>query len=523
MVKLKYNPLLLITDRKRKMTELLSDIDYGSFKSEYEKNNERQISFTAYKTNKNADIFEMLKIESIVTWKDQEYVIKSTSVKNNNNFTTNEVVAKHIFMDFQKHFIDKDLDNEELNSSSSGEESAPTYTIKQYLEFGFKNNGLGFTYEIIGNIDRSAPIETLGDKNGIEYLTEGAELFGYIYFADNKKIYIYSPDKFYKHSQKLILYKKDNDDIQLTTTGTDYHTIIRGYGKKKSTKETKNYNPIKTPALNYNGTFIKKGTWRTEKVGAYYEVDIDCKWGNETLEFNLKKGENGGLWDIYLDNQLVQTFSCWYRTITTEKIVIAKNLAKGTHKFKAVFKGPDPNINYKKNIPAGYVGTEKQIVFNITAVLSGKDLYHYYAEYKTPYYDILGYSKAPTVYSNDVRSQKELEYLLKDTIKETPEIEVSTSYFDFEEVKPTDIFHFRHEPLQLEDDLKVVKITEYHPFTNKPSEVEFSNSQKDLISINQVVNKRLRDMNAAIKSGKLGTGSNSSITGTIGSRSVGSV
>ena len=520
---MKYNPLLIITDRKRQQSELLSDFDYSSFKYEYEKNNERQISFTAYKTNKNADVFEMLKIESIITWKGQDYIIKSTSVKNNNDFTTNEVVAKHIFMDFQKHFIDKDLENEELNAEGNEDEPAPTYTIDQYLKFGFANNNLGFKYEIIGNIERSAPIETLGDKNGIEYLSEGAELFGYIYFADNKKIKIFSEKAFYKHVQKLILYKRDNDDIQLTTTGTDYHTIIRGYGKKKTKSETKNYSPIKTPALTFNGNFIKTGTWRTEKKNASYEVNIDCKWGNETLEFNLKKGENGGLWDIYLDDQLVQTVSCWYRTITTEKIIIAKNLSKGRHVFKAVFKGADPNINYKKRVPTGYVGTQKQIIFNVTAVLSGKDLYHYYAEYKTPYYNILGYSKAPTIYNNNVKSQKELEYLLKDTINETPEIEVSTSYLDYEEVSERDIFHFRHEPLQLEDDLKVVKITEYHPFVNKPSEVEFSNAKTDLVSINQEVNKRLRNISAAISSGRLGTGSNSSIVGTISARSVGSV
>ena len=116
-----------------------------------------------------------------------------------------------------------------------------------------------------------------------------------------------------------------------------------------------------------------------------------------------------------------------------------------------------------------------------------------------------------------------MEYLLKDTINETPEIEVSTSYLDYEEVSERDIFHFRHEPLQLEDDLKVVKITEYHPFVNKPSEVEFSNAKTDLVSINQEVNKRLRNISAAISSGRLGTGSNSSIVGTISARSVGSV
>ena len=132
---------LVLTNRKRTFAEIITDFDYGSFKREYEKNNERSISFTAYKTNKTSDIFDLIVNENIVIYKNQQYVIKSTDIKYDGVNVRVEVVAKHIFMDFQNHYIQKDLEDEEMNNdeedSESGQENKPTITLEQYLDFGF--------------------------------------------------------------------------------------------------------------------------------------------------------------------------------------------------------------------------------------------------------------------------------------------------------------------------------------------------------------------------------------------------
>src|SRR5699024_3660614 len=266
-----------------------------------------------------------------------------------------------------------------------------------------------FKYNIIGTFDKRIAIDSLGDKNGIEYLSEGAELFGYIYFADNKLFHIYIPDKFYKRTEEVLRYKYNTDSVKASISTTDMKTYIRGFGKKKTKTETKNYNPMKTPEMDFKGNFIKKGTWRTETKGNYYEREFNCKWGNEKLVFNLKKGEKGGIWDIYLDNEYIDTHKSFSRTTTVERIVVAKNIKKGKHIFKAVFKGADPNINYKKQKPTGYVGTEKQNILNLTAVLKGEDLYHYKAEYKSPNYNIFGHAEAPTIFEDKILDKKELE------------------------------------------------------------------------------------------------------------------
>ncbi|RIL40530.1 peptidase, partial [Staphylococcus gallinarum] len=199
---------LILKNRKGTFGEILTDFDLDSFKYEYEKNNERSISFTIYKTSNNADIFDNVLNEMLLDWKGQTYVIKSTSIKYDGSIVTNEVVAKHIFMEFQNHYIQKDLENEELNGEeTTGEETKTTMTLEQYLDFGFKGNKLDFSYEIKGDFKDRKPVEELGNKNGMEYITEGADVFDYIYFADNKKIYFYDQSTFYQMSDMPLIYK----------------------------------------------------------------------------------------------------------------------------------------------------------------------------------------------------------------------------------------------------------------------------------------------------------------------------
>lgn len=511
---------LILKNRKNTFGEILTDFDFGSFKYEYEKNNERSIGFTIYKTSLNADIFDTLLNEMLIVWKGQEYVIKSTSIKYDGAIVTNEINAKHIFMEFQNHYIQKDLENEELNNEETKEESKPTMTLEQYLEFGFRNNKLDFSYEIVGKFDQRIAIDELGGKNGMEFLTDGAELFNYIYFADNKKIYIYDEETFYKMSDMPLIYKYNSSEVQATITTTDVKTYIQGYGKKKTKTETKNYNPVKPPDLKYSGTFFKEGTWRTQVVGASYSKELDCKWGNETLTWSLKKLSRGGLLDVYIDDKLIGRYSCYSHTARSESIIIARNLSKGKHTFKAVFVGPDPDVKEYKTAPVMYVGTEKSTTLNLTAVLKGSDVYHTYAEYESPNVDTFGWSEAPTVFDDDTLDKDELLETIKAQLNDQPTVEVSTNYLGSmeekhyirnDDVKENHMIRFIHQPLGYNLDLKVVKIIESHPVVNEPVEVDFSNSPTDIIKIQQRINRNIKTMNNLVQGGSLNSGSSFSI------------
>ena len=523
---------MVLKNKKGTFGEILVDYDFGSWKLDYEKNGERSIDFTIYKTYINSDLFDALSNEMLVDWKGQEYVIKSTSVKYDGEIVSNEVTAKHIFMEFQNHYIQKDLENEEMNSDeTSDEENKPTMTLEQYLEFGFKGNKLGFTYEIRGKFTDRVAIDELGNKNGMEFLTEGAELFNYIYFADNKKIYIYDEETFYQMADIPLIYKYNSSEVQATVSTMDVRTYIQGYGKKKTKAETKNYKPMKPKDLGYSGTFIKNGTWRTDVKGASYTKTFNCKWGNETLEWTLKKMAKGGLLDVYLDDELVGQYECYSKSATSEKIVIARNLSKGTHTFKAVFKGAKPGIDYKKSKPCMYVGTEKSTVLNLTAVLKGSDVYHAYAEYKSPNIDAFGFSEAPTVFDDNALDKGELLKKIKSELNDQPTVEVSTNYLGsveekhyigHDDIKENNTIRFIHQPLGYNLDLKVVKITAAHPLVNEPVEVDFSNSPTDIIKIQQGISRNIKKVNNLVRGGSLNSGSSFTMP-KLASDSIGSV
>ncbi|MDC6328281.1 prophage endopeptidase tail family protein [Staphylococcus auricularis] len=492
---------LVLVDRNNDFAEIINDFDFGSFKYEYEINGGRSISFVAYKTSNNADIFNGLLNENYILWKGQKYVIKSTELKYENAVITNEVVAEHISMEFQNHFVDKDLEDEEMDDESSGSESDEAVTMKlnTFLKDIFKNNKIGFDYEVHGEFKDPMTIESVGDKNGIEALQEGAESFGYIYFGDNKTIHIYKPDTFYEPSDEILVYKYNTSTVSAKTTTTELRTIIKGYGKKKKKSETKNYNPIKPPSLSYSGKFIKEGTWRTEEVGASYSKTFNCKWGNENLTWSLKKMSKGGIVEVYLDGKSKGQYSCYSKNASTKKIVIAKGLKKGKHTFKVIFRGKKDGVDYKNSKPNMYVGTRKSNVLNLTAVLKGKDIYHTYAKYKSDNYDIFGHAEAPTIYDDNIKSKSKLIDKLKESLNDEPTLEVSTNYLGLETLHENNTIRFIHKPLGFNADLKVVKLIEKHPLVNQPIEVEFSNAKTDILKIQQQLNKKIKNFNKSIK------------------------
>jgi hypothetical protein len=501
---------LVLMNKSGTYAEILTDYDPDTFKYEYEKNNERSITLTAYKASGHGDIFDMLTNENYLLYDGQYFVIKSSSIKYDTQIVTNEIIAKHIFMEFQNHYVDKDIENEELNTNTTDEANAPNYTIEQYLDFAFKNNNLGFTYEIVGDTSKRAPVSELGGQNGLEYIVAGAEYFNYIYFADNKKIYFYQPETFYQRADTPIIYRGNSDELQADIVTTDMKTVVRGYGKKKTKSETKNYTPVKPKDLKYSGKFDKSGTWSTEAVGASYTKTFECKWGNETLTYTLKKGSKGGMVDIYLDNKKIDTLNQYKKTAKTDSIVIAKNLEKGEHTFKAVFKGASSNGNYKKKTPVMYVGTDKTTILNLTAVLKGEDVYYVKDEYKSPNYNAFGEMRAPTVFDDNATTQAQLRETLKEQLTDEPTVELTTNYLGSsddrnyitgDDIQENSLVRFIHKPLDFNTDLKIVKLTKYHPKSQKPNEVEFSNAKQDIVAIQTQVNLRIKRANSAIASG----------------------
>lgn len=488
---------IIVSDFQETVSEILTDFNIDSFSYEYERNNTRQISFTAFKTSRNEDIYNILQNEAYIDYQGQRYIIKSCTASYDGLIQTKEIVASHIMFEFQNHYVSKDISSESLNDENS--ESKPQQlTLKEFLEFAFKNNKIDFSYEIIGKFDKSVSIEELGGKNGIEYIVEGAELFDYIYFADNKKIYFYDAHSFYQLTEKVIRYKYNNDSVKASIDTRDLKTVVKGYGKKLTEKDTKNYTPIKPPQLTYTGTFIKEGTWRTEQIGASFSYTLNCKYGNETIVFSLKRMSKGGVVQIYFDNKSVGEYSCYSKTANTQNITLKKGADKGKHTIKVVFKGPKDKIDYKKSKPCMYVGTEKATVINTTAKLTGEQLYSTVYEYKSSNYSVFGRREAPDVFDDNAKELSDLKKTMLKEFKDSPDIDLEINYVGEEPIRERDSIWFVHEIMGFDSELKVVRLKKSHPLNKMPDEIGFSNNQKDIVQINNTITSKIKKVSNAL-------------------------
>lgn len=478
---------LIVETYDSTIAESFIDYDYNSFKDEYEKNGARSLSLTANKTSYSADVFNLFQNDNMLLWYGQYYVIKNTNIKYDGRQVTNEIQAEHIMFELQNHYVEKPE-----TSSDDESEAAVKMSLKEYLDYCFKDNKLGYTYEIVGTFKEKKSIENLGEKNAMEFLTEGAETFGYIYHADNKKIYVYDSDSFYKSSNVELRYKYNTTDMNCSINSNDVKNYVKVFGKKITSGESKKYNAVKTPKVDLNGKFITSGTYRTENPGDSYKATIECKYGNETIEWTLKKMSKGGIIQVYFDGEDMGEYSCYSKNAKSDTITIKKNVAKGSHTLKAVFRGAKSGVNYGKSKPCMYVGTEKSTVLSSTAVFTKEeDKYHAYVLYKAPNYDPKHPKQAPSIYSDDITDNKELEEKAKQELQSEPVIEMSTTYSGDEELFYNDKIWFIHEPTGIEAELKIVKITKSHPYLRKPDEIEFSNTKTDIIDIQQNISKSI--------------------------------
>lgn len=382
---------------------------------------------------------------------------------------------------------DNDYDDTQIGDigeydGEEGEELT-NYTLEQYLDFAFTDNPLNMTYQIVGEFPNKSAFKELGGKNGIKHLQEGADAYGYIYRADNTKFYIYSMRAFYEQKTTPMINNYNTTDIKVSIDTKDVETYIKGYGKEKSSKETKNYQPIKPPEFKYKGDFEKSGTWRTEEVGATFTKTFNAKWGNEMLEMSVKKGRLGGKIEVYVDSVSAGVFDTYSNDTETIKEILATGLKKGRHTFEVVFRGGVSGVDYGEDKPVMYVGTEKSAVLNLTAYLKGKDKYYTQAEYKSDYYETLGHIAAETYYSKDTEDEDKLRDELKDRINDLPKVEVTAKYLDTEDITIRDSIRLIHKPMEINTDMRVVEVKKPHPNTNKKTEVSFTNSGVNVLKM----------------------------------------
>ncbi|MBC1547105.1 hypothetical protein HCJ27_08275 [Listeria sp. FSL L7-1435] len=211
---------LIIQSMDKEVEEILTDIDYGSFSYDYEKNTSRSISFTVNKTKQNANTFDLVGNEAILTYQGQQFVIKKCAPKAIGNTISKQVTAQHISYTVQDHV--------QYNVKAG----LKKYSIQTVMEFALEGNELGFSHEIQGRFPL-VELEDLGNKNGLELVNLCLEEFGAILFADNKKLYFYDEASWYMRTEKQFRYLYNTEDVSVDTNTDNLKTQIKCYGKQK--------------------------------------------------------------------------------------------------------------------------------------------------------------------------------------------------------------------------------------------------------------------------------------------------
>ncbi|MGW7932333.1 prophage endopeptidase tail family protein [Staphylococcus xylosus] len=483
---------LAIMNLEETICENIVDIDYGSFKDTYSLNDSRKIEFRVLRSSENQFIYNLLICENFIIYQGERFVIKEVNPKVEGNMIYSEITAHHIIHEFQNHFVES---NKKDDDEVSEDKPIPQYTLEEYLNYGFKNQEtrLRYSYKIYGNFNEKVELEELGGKNGREYINESVELFGCIIYANDTEIGFYDEESFYHMTEEIIRHPYNTDTMDLKVSTLELRTVIKAYGQKYKSEETKNYQSIKPPQLSYTNDFQKEKTWGTDKIGGKATVTIDCKHGDETIIYTIKKGKDGGLFDAYIDGNKIGRYSCWAKHAGSEKIDLKKNVSKGKHTLEFVFVGKDPKYKLAEGVKPRYlVGTEKSEVINTTANTSGEKAYKAVVTHTSDNAKLYGKRFAGVVTNDKITNNTELRKWAKSQLQDTPKTDLEVNYISQNKLTPRDKVFFVNEIMGYNTELKVVKLERSHPYTNKIDTVSFSNEIKDMIQIQQSMNQRLR-------------------------------
>ena len=99
---------------------------------------------------------------------------------------------------------------------------------------------------------------------------------------------------------------------------------------------------------------------------------------------------------------------------------------------------------------------------------------------------------APTVFDDTALDNDMLLKSLKAQLNDQPTVELATNYLGLEQIKDNNMIRFIHKPLGFNTDLKVVKLSAPHAYVNESVQVEFSNASKDIVQIQNQINRNIK-------------------------------
>ena len=493
------NGVLLVRDKTDVYEEILIDIDYNSFSYDYEKNTSRQLSFTVYETLYNKFSFDLLTGDAIIVYLGQDYVIKQCTPRVVGKWQTKDITAVHVSFTVQDHY------------QYDSKESVGTYSLDDIMKFAIDGNELGFTYEIIGTFSPQK-IENINANDALNIINDIAcGTFGAIFYADNKKLLLYSEDEWYREVQQTFRYLYNTNEVSVSEDITNIKTFIKAYGKEKENKDYKTDGSISQSSVSFSDKWTNGVTSTKDSIASF-------EFTGTGVDVYFKKSKFGGKVHIDVDGANSKNGTTYSENGGVLTLTI-RGLENKKHKCNIKFTGTDTkNPNTKKvkhqetyseaNKQGKIVRKTKNVytqeaatlelnnpVANVYQQNEGDDRYEAVVTYLSPAYKEWGKKKAAPVSSDTITNSNELLEFAKSQLRDYPDLSLNISYTGTELVDVRDVWLLIHEPLGISSDVKLVSLRSPHPYTRRPQSLTFSNAQKDMLKIQNQLKKSITDLN----------------------------
>lgn len=271
---------ILVQGVNRAEKEPLNLFDPKSLQIQWEVNQTWSLQLTAY--NDGSLAYQMLESEASIFLDNQEYIIKQVADDSSSGLDSVQVTATHVYFEVQKirkykDYIDPidkdkqtdvkvlktdstksdDSDNAKTDTNEKTEgntttkittkttdetqqdnQNQVTYSIQDVLDHWLKDNNLGFTYEVIGSFEKKE-LEELKDGTGADMLSKISDTWNNaIIYPDNRKIMVYSADKFNLNRGNRIDYLNNASEINFSTDSTSLTNMVYCIGGKYSVETT---------------------------------------------------------------------------------------------------------------------------------------------------------------------------------------------------------------------------------------------------------------------------------------------
>lgn len=271
---------ILVQGVNRAEKEPLNLFDPKSVQIQWEVNQTWSLQLTAY--NDGSLAYQMLESEASIFLDNQEYIIKQVADDSSSGLDSVQVTATHVYFEVQKirkykDYVDPtdkdkqtdvkvlktdstksdDSDNTKTDTNEKTEgntttkittkttdetqqdnQNQVTYPIQDVLDHWLKDNKLGFTYEVIGSFEKKE-LEELKDGTGADMLSKISDTWNNaIIYPDNRKIRVYSADKFNLNCGNRIDYLNNANEIKFSTDSTSLTNMVYCIGGKYSVETT---------------------------------------------------------------------------------------------------------------------------------------------------------------------------------------------------------------------------------------------------------------------------------------------